>query len=145
MWLNSGFKSLFTIMLTPQLAHKAGRLAGQSLWLSQWDHYVPRSAARAHNLLNCRPGERPHSAYGPIGNTHIHSCITMHTTHGHMDRDRHTLHLDIMVTKKKAGTQTHPLNFRVLWFSLKVHSHAGVPVRPRRSLHTRKKCWLDEK
>ena len=67
-------------MLTPQLAHKAGRLAGQSLWLSQWDHYVPPTAVRAHNLLNCRPGgwggverERPNSAYGPIGNTHMHT------------------------------------------------------------------------
>lgn len=30
------------------------------------------TVARAHNLLNCRPGERPYSAYGPIGNTHTH-------------------------------------------------------------------------
>lgn len=68
MWLNSGFESLFTIILTPQLAHKAGRLAGQSVWLSQWDHYVPPTAARTNNLLNYRPEERPYSAYGPIGN-----------------------------------------------------------------------------
>lgn len=66
MWLNSGFKSLFTIMLTPQLAHKAGRLAGQSLWLSQWGHYVPPTAARAHNLLHCRPGGKdPMVLMGP--------------------------------------------------------------------------------
>lgn len=103
MWLNSGFKGLFTIMLTPQLAHKAGTLAGQSLWLSQWDHYVPPTAARAHNLLNCRPGERPYSAYGPIGNTHTHTQLHKHTHTclNILSPARGLTHLDTITNKQR--------------------------------------------